>query len=41
MAWKDADSPAEGPLYDEKNRLQCVVRKRVRWCAAKSERLRV
>ena len=41
MAWKDAGSPAEGPLYDEKNRLRCAVRKRVRWCAAKSERLRV
>ena len=41
LVWKDAGSPAEGPLFDEKNRLRSAIRKRVRWCAAKSERLRV
>ena len=40
-AWKSAGCPSKGPLSEEKNRLRRVVRKRVRWCAAKSERLRV
>ena len=40
-AWKSAGCPPAGLLYEEKNRLRCAVRKRIRWCAAKSERLRV
>ena len=38
-AWKSAGCPSEGLLYEEKNRLKRAVRKRIRWCAAKSERL--
>ena len=41
MAWKDAGSPSEGPLFEEKGRLRRAVRKRVRFCAARSERLRM
>ena len=40
-AWRDARSPAEGPLSEEKNRLWRAVRERVRWRVASSERLRV
>ena len=40
-AWKSAGCPPAGLLYEEKNRLRCAMRKRIRWCAAKSERLRV
>ena len=40
MAWKSAGCPTEGPLFDEKSRLRSAVRKRVRWCAARAERLR-
>jgi len=36
-AWKDAGCPSSGPLCDEKSRLRRAVRKRVRWCAARSE----
>ena len=39
--WKNAGSPKVGPLFEENNRLCRAVRKRVRWCAAKSEHLRV
>ncbi len=39
-AWRAAGSPSEGPLSEEKNRLRRAVRKRVRWCAARSERVR-
>ena len=38
-AWKEAGTPQEGPLYDEKGRLRRAVRQRVRYCAAKAERL--
>ena len=38
---EECRSPSEGLLYEEKNRLKRAVRKRIRWCAAKSERLRV
>ena len=40
MAWKSAGSPTEGPLFEEKSRLRSAVRKRIRWCAARDERLR-
>ena len=40
MAWKSAGSPTEGPLFEEKSRLRSVVRKRIRRCAARNERLR-
>lgn len=41
-AWKNAVSPMEGPLYDEENRLRRAVGSRItRWCAARSERLRM
>ena len=40
MAWKSAGSPTEGPLFEEKSRLWSVVRKRIRWCAARYECLR-
>ena len=39
-AWRDAGSPSDGPLSEEKNRLRRAVRKRVRWCAARAERIR-
>ena len=38
VAWK---GPSEGPLFEEKGRLHRAVRKRVRFCAARSERLRM
>ena len=31
-AWRDAGSPPDGPLSEEKNRMCRAVRKRVRWC---------
>ena len=40
-AWKEAGRPGEGPLFDEKCRLHRAVRKRLRFCAARSERVRV
>ena len=40
-AWRDAGSPPDGPLSEEKNRMRRAVRRRVRWCAARTERLRV
>ena len=40
-SWKEACAPQEGPLYDEKGRLRRAVRQRVRYCAAKAERLRI
>ena len=40
-AWKDADCPSEGPLFEEKSRLHRAVRRRVRFCAAKAERMRI
>ena len=40
-ASRDAGSPEEGPLSEDKNRLRRAVRKRVHWCVARSERLRV
>lgn len=40
-AWIGAGRPDEGPLFDEKGRLRRAVRKRVRFCAARSERLRM
>ncbi len=39
-AWRAVGSPSEGPLSEEKNRLRRAVRKRVRWFAARSERVR-
>ena len=38
--WKKAGCPPDGPLYEEKNRSRHAVRKRIRWCAARSERMR-
>ena len=40
-AWKGTGTPIEGPLSEQKNRLQRAVRKEVQWCAARSERLQV
>jgi len=40
-AWKEAGCPLEGPLYEEKGRLRRAVRRRVRFCAARAERLRI
>ena len=40
-AWRDAGSPPDGPLFEEKNRMRRAVRKRARWCAARTERSRV
>ena len=39
-AWKDAGCPPDGPLYEEKCRSRRAMRTRIRWCAAKSERMR-
>ena len=39
--WRDAGSPPDGPLSEEKNRMRRAVWKRVRWCAARTERSRV
>ena len=40
-AWKEAGRLGKGPLFDEKSRLRRAVRKRVRFCAARSERMRM
>ena len=40
-AWKVAGCPTDGPLYEEKGRLRRAVRRRVRFCAARVERLRI
>ena len=39
--WRNAGCPAEGPLLEEKITLWKGVRKRVRWCVARAERLQV
>ena len=39
--WKKAGRPRSGPLYEEKSRLRCEVRRRVRFCAGKAERLKI
>ena len=39
--WREADSPSNGPLYDEKCHLRRAVRKRVRFCAAQAENRRI
>ena len=41
QAWREAGSPADGPLYDEKCQLCRAVRKRVRFCAAQDENRRI
>ena len=41
VAWKEAGRPGEEPLFDENCRLRRAVRKRVRFCAARSERVRM
>ena len=38
--WKQAGCPGEGPLFEEKSRLRRAVR-RVRFCAARAERMRI
>ena len=40
-AWKEAGCPSEGSLFEEKCRLRRAVKRRVRFCAAKAERLRI
>ena len=40
-AWKDAGCPSRGPLYEEKGRLRRAVRRRVWFCTARAERLRI
>ena len=39
--WVEAGRPQGGPLYDEKCRLRRDVRKRVRFCAARDERVKI
>ena len=39
--WREAGSPSNGPLYDEKCHLRRAVRKRVRFCAAQAENRRI
>ena len=39
--WREAGSPREGPLYDEKCCLRRTVRKRVRFCDAQAENRRI
>ena len=39
--WREAGSPSNGPLYDEKCHLHRAVRKRVRFCAAQAENRRI
>lgn len=41
VAWKEAGCRTGGPLFEEKGRLRRTIRKRVRFCAAQSERLRI
>ena len=38
--WKNAGRPPDSPLYEEKNKSRCAVRKRIRCCADNSERIR-
>ena len=40
-AWKEAGSPREGPLFEQKNQLRREVRTRVNYCSAMVERRRV
>ena len=39
-SWKNAGCPSYSPLYEQKNRSRRAVRKRIRRCVAKSERMR-
>ena len=39
--WKEAGSPCDGSLYEEKCKLRQAVRGRVRFCAAQRERSRI
>ena len=39
--WKEAGSPREGLLFEQKNKLRREVRRRVHYCAAMTERRRV
>ena len=39
--WKDAGKPASGTLYEQKNKLQQEVRKRIKMCMASEERKRL
>ena len=41
QAWREAGSPADGTLYNEKCQLRRAVRKRVRFCAAQDENQRI
>ena len=40
-AWKQAGCPGEGPLFEEKSGLRRAVRRRVRFCTARAERMRI
>ena len=40
-AWREAGCPGDGVLYDQKTLIRRAVRKRVRVCAAKVERMRI
>ena len=40
-AWREAGCPGDGVLYDQKILMRRAVRKRVRVCAAKAERMRI
>lgn len=39
--WKENGYPSEGPFFDEKCRLRRAVRRRVRYCAARTESQRI
>ena len=43
LAWKQAGCPGEGLLFEEKSRIRRAVRRRVRvrFCAARAERMRI
>ena len=41
MGRKEAGRPREGPLFGEKCRLHRAVGKRVKFCAARSERVQM
>ena len=40
-AWREAGCPGDGVLYDQKILMRRAVRKCVRVCAAKAERMRI
>ena len=41
LAWQQAGCPGEGLLFEEKSRIRRAVRRRVRFCAARAEMMRI